>query len=314
MLLRRLCSTTTGTTIRRNISSCQKQFVPECAEIEQQTFVRLQQTLSEVDKLLVLTGAGISTESGIPDYRSKIKGRYEKHRPITHQEFLNSEQWRRRYWARNFLAWPRFSAAQSNRTHKVLAEWERSSPQRFLWLITQNVDGLHRKAGSQKMTELHGCGHFVRCMSCGNKFERELVQRWLADLNAGWATGELGELRPDGDVDVSEAALHAFSIPHCPDCGPGSILKTDVVFFGDCVPAGVVGHCQEMVEQCTGLLVLGSSLTVLSGLRFVIQAHLRGVPILIVNIGETRADVMATVKLEAKCSDVVSRLRLVERN
>jgi NAD+-dependent protein deacetylase sirtuin 4 len=135
---------------------------------------------------------------------------------------------------------------------------------RFLWLITQNVDGLHRKAGSQKMTELHGCGHFVRCMNCGNKFERfsflfidrnkeihlhrELVQRWLADLNAGWATGELGELRPDGDVDVSEAALHSFSIPHCPDCGPGSILKTDVVFFGDCVPAEVVGHCQDMVR------------------------------------------------------------------
>ncbi|KAL3123525.1 hypothetical protein niasHT_006604 [Heterodera trifolii] len=264
-------------------------FVPTTNGIDGKAFDKFQEHFSRVDKLVVMTGAGISTES----------------------EFMGSEWWRRRYWARNFLAWPRFSAAQCNVTHRTMARWEHSDPNRFFWLITQNVDGLHAKAGSQRLTELHGCGHAVRCMKCGDKYAREQMQCWLNELNASWdgnALAEQLELRPDGDVDVPEQYLHSFAVPHCPRCGPGSVLKTDVVFFGDTVPAESVKHCSAMINECSGLLVLGSSLTVMSGFRFAVQAQMLDLPILIVNIGATRADPFATAKLDARCSEVVARL------
>ncbi|KAL3073369.1 hypothetical protein niasHS_015395 [Heterodera schachtii] len=286
-------------------------FVPTTNGIDGKAFDKFQEHFSRIDKLVVMTGAGISTESGIPDYRSKLSGRYREHRPITYQEFMGSEWWRRRYWARNFLAWPRFSAAQCNVTHRTMARWEHNDPNRFLWLITQNVDGLHAKAGSQRLSELHGCGHAVRCMKCGDKYAREQMQCWLNELNASWdgnALAEQLELRPDGDVDVPEQYLHSFAVPHCPRCGPGSVLKTDVVFFGDTVPAESVKHCSAMINECSGLLVLGSSLTVMSGFRFAVQAQMLDLPILIVNIGATRADPFATAKLDARCSEVVARL------
>jgi len=283
-------------------------YVPKSLPLSQEKLKEFISVLKNVDKLVVMTGAGISTESGIPDYRSKGIGVYarSKNRPITIQEFLSSEKNRRRYWARNFIAWPVFSSAKCNETHYKLSEWENDD--RFLWLITQNVDGLHSAAGSKNVTELHGCGRLVECLKCHDTFDRAIVQDWFTELNPGWTVQEIGEMRPDGDVEIPESALESFKVPHCPNCGPGSILKTKVVFFGDNVSRKVVDDCYNKIDECEGLMVLGSSLTVMSGYRFVYQAYLRGVPILIVNIGPTRADEFATVKLDAKCTEVMKYL------
>jgi len=283
-------------------------FVPQCSPVLKRDAARFLDEFANIDKLLVLTGAGLSTESGIPDYRSAGVGQYARknHRPITHQEFFKSAERRRRYWARNFVAWPRFSAALCNDSHFSVAGWERSD--RFLWLITQNVDGLHAQAGSEKLTELHGCGKFVVCQSCEERYPRGDVQNWINDANPDWTIREMGELAPDGDVEIPDSAVERFNAPHCPQCGPNSILKTDVVFFGDNVRREVVDFCYEKVDECDGMLVLGSSLSVMSGYRFVYQASLRKLPILIVNIGPTRADHLATVKLSAKCSDIVKMI------
>uniref|UniRef100_A0A1I7Z6Q7 NAD-dependent protein deacylase n=1 Tax=Steinernema glaseri TaxID=37863 RepID=A0A1I7Z6Q7_9BILA len=283
-------------------------FVPKFAPVPKKDVARFLDELAGINKLLVLTGAGLSTESGIPDYRSAEVGQYARtnHRPITHQEFFASEDKRRRYWSRNYVAWPRFSSAPCNDAHYSLASWERSD--RFLWLITQNVDGLHTQAGSEMVTELHGCGRQVVCHSCYNKYSRHDVQEWIKKANPDWTIREIGELAPDGDVEIPDSALETFKVPHCPTCGPGSILKTDVVFFGDNVRRDVVDFCYQKVDESDGLLVLGSSLTVMSGYRFVYQASLRRIPILIVNIGPTRGDHLATVKLSAKCSDIVKMI------
>ncbi|TKR82856.1 hypothetical protein L596_016530 [Steinernema carpocapsae] len=283
-------------------------FVPQCAPVVKKDLHRFIDELAGIDKLLVLTGAGLSTESGIPDYRSEGVGQYARtsNRPITHQEFFKSADRRRRYWARNFVAWPRFSSASCNDSHHALAELERFG--RISWLITQNVDGLHGLAGSEKLTELHGSGRFVVCQSCDERFSRFDVQNWLHDLNPNWTIREIGEMAPDGDVEISDSALESFNMPYCPSCGPDSILKTDVVFFGDNVRRCVVDFCYEKIDECDGILVLGSSLSVMSGYRFVYQASLRKLPILIVNIGPTRADHLATVKLSAKCSEIVTQI------
>lgn len=280
-------------------------FVPECIAPGKEVVNKFLDVLHGIDRLVVLTGAGISTESGIPDYRSEKVGQYARtdHRPIEHQDFMRSEKWRRRYWARNTVAWPRFSSSKPNATHYAIASWEASD--KFTWLITQNVDGLHSRAGSTMVTELHGCGHRVKCMNCERLYPREEVQKWIMEANPDWMVTEIGELAPDGDVPISEHAVDTFQLPHCPHCGPDSILKTDVVFFGDYVPAEAVDLCYEKVEESDGMLILGSSLTVMSGYRFVYHASLRGIPILIVNIGPTRADDIATVKISAKCSDIV---------
>uniref|UniRef100_A0A914YGT8 NAD-dependent protein deacylase n=1 Tax=Panagrolaimus superbus TaxID=310955 RepID=A0A914YGT8_9BILA len=280
-------------------------FIPASKPVPQAILRDFLSIVSNVERLLVVTGAGISTESGIPDYRSKGVGMYARtnRRPMTIQEFLASEHNRKRYWSRNFVAWPRFSIAPCNDTHWKLSEWEKD--ERFLWLITQNVDGLHRAAGSEKLTELHGCSKVVKCLQCNQHYDRSEMQRWIEELNPKWTIAEIGELRPDGDVDIPDKAIENFQIPHCPTCGPKSILKTDVVFFGDNVPRKTVDYCYEIVEQCTGLLVLGSSLTVMSGYRFVYQAFLRKIPIMIVNIGPTRGDDLASIKVSAKCSDII---------
>uniref|UniRef100_A0A7E4VJ17 NAD-dependent protein deacylase n=1 Tax=Panagrellus redivivus TaxID=6233 RepID=A0A7E4VJ17_PANRE len=284
-------------------------FVPPAGAISAAALKEFKAVLADVDSLLVMTGAGISTESGIPDYRSKGVGLYARpngHRPMTIQEFLASGQNRQRYWARNFVAWPKFGSAPCNETHYKLAEWE--GDPRFQWLITQNVDGLHTLAGSQRITELHGCSRAVKCLQCHEIYDRADLQTQLNKLNPNWALTEIGELRPDGDVDIPAHAVDAFKVPECVHCGPSAILKPDVVFFGDNVPRKVVDNCYKMVDDASGLLVLGSSLTVMSGYRFVYQAHLRGIPVLIVNIGPTRGDHFATVKLDARVSDVMNAL------
>uniref|UniRef100_F1L8U6 NAD-dependent protein deacylase n=1 Tax=Ascaris suum TaxID=6253 RepID=F1L8U6_ASCSU len=280
-------------------------FVPECSQPSKDVLKKFRDVLASVSRFTVLTGAGISTESGIPDYRSEKVGQYarSKHRPIDYQTFMKSERWRRRYWARNAIAWPRFSRSEPNTTHHAIASWEQSD--KFNWLITQNIDGLHTKAGSRMLTELHGCGHRVRCMNCRAVFPRDEVQKWIMDANRSWYVSEVGEMAPDGDIPIPEDAIDSFTLPCCPHCGPGSILKTDVVFFGDCVPREDVDKCYEKLEESDALLVLGSSLMVMSGFRFVQRAHVRRMPILIVNIGPTRADHLATVKVSAKCTDII---------
>lgn len=285
-------------------------FVPEYAPPAKDVINKFLDILYGFKRFVVLTGAGISTESGIPDYRSEKVGQYARtsYRPVDYFDFMNSEKWRKHYWARNTVAFRRNSQSQPNSIHKAVASWENSN--RFSWLITQNIDGLHTLAGSQKVTELHGCGRRVKCMKCERLYTREEVQKWIITANPNWFIDEIGTSEPDGDADISDHAENVFNLPLCPHCGRGSILKTDVVFFGDCVPAAASGKCFQEVEECDGLLVLGSSLVVNTGTQYVHQAYLRGVPILIVNIGPTEGDHIATMKISARCSDVVKHINL----
>uniref|UniRef100_A0A0N5APN8 Deacetylase sirtuin-type domain-containing protein n=1 Tax=Syphacia muris TaxID=451379 RepID=A0A0N5APN8_9BILA len=286
-------------------------FVPRCQQPSEDAVKRFLDALHDVDRFVVLTGAGVSTESGIPDYRSEKVGQYarSKHRPINHNVFMASELSRMKYWARNFIGWSIFSKCEPNINHYEMAKWESSS--KFVWLITQNVDKLHTKAGSKMLTELHGCGHRVRCMQCQRIYPREDVQNWIAENNPNWTVDKIGEVAPDGDIELSDEAIKSFKLPFCPHCGPKSILKTDVVFFGDFVPRKTVDFCYEKINECDGLLVVGSSLTVMSGYRFAYHASQRKIPIFIVNIGLTRADNLATVKLSARCSDVIPYISML---
>ncbi|XGW07784.1 hypothetical protein V3C99_010717 [Haemonchus contortus] len=263
--------------------------------------------VAAIDKLLVLTGAGVSTESGIPDYRSEKIGLFERtnYRPVTIQEFLASESARKRYWSRNFLAWPKFSSAQCNEAHRAIASWERSK--KFVWLITQNVDGLHAKAGSHMLTELHGCSLRVKCLGCGEITDRADHQPRMEELNAEWMKVNFaGDLAPDGDSILTPGAEQSFVLPECQKCG--GMLKTDVVFFGDNVSRQDVDTCYEKLEQCTGVLVLGSSLTVNTGSNYVYEAGLMGKPVLIVNIGPTGADHIADMRLSAPVTSIIKDL------
>uniref|UniRef100_A0A8R1DNH8 NAD-dependent protein deacylase n=1 Tax=Caenorhabditis japonica TaxID=281687 RepID=A0A8R1DNH8_CAEJA len=285
-----------------------QKYVPQAGEICEKTLKSFVSQIGSVEKLLVLTGAGMSTESGIPDYRSKDVGLYARiaHKPIYHQEFMKSERCRQRYWSRNYLAWPKFGSAAPNINHYSLAKWEASD--RFLWLITQNVDGLHLKAGSKMVTELHGSALQVICTNCEYREMREDYQYRLDKANPGFREQHVapGEIAPDGDVSLPVGTEKGFKIPECPDCG--GIMKTDVTFFGDNVSMSKVNSCYEKVDECDGILALGSSLAVLSGYRFVYHAHLQNKPVFIVNIGPTRADHMATMKLDVKLSDVLNKI------
>uniref|UniRef100_A0A8R1TMY2 Deacetylase sirtuin-type domain-containing protein n=1 Tax=Onchocerca volvulus TaxID=6282 RepID=A0A8R1TMY2_ONCVO len=283
-------------------------FVPECAQPTDGNIKEFVDVLKTIRHLVVMTGAGISTESGIPDYRSPKVGQYARtdHRPVLHGDFMQSLVVRKRFWTRNFVAWPRFSASQPNVTHQIIANWEKSK--RFTWLITQNVDGLHTAAGSKMLSELHGCGRRVICMNCHSLYDRQIIQEWIQKANPNWCLEEIGELAPDGDCDIPDKAVDNFNPPVCPKCGPKSILKTDVVFFGGFIDPEIQSKCYDMVKSCDGLLVLGSSLTVLSSYRYVQQAFEQSTPILIANIGPTAADDLATVKISAKCSDIIKHV------
>ncbi len=247
---------------------------------------------------VVLTGAGISTDSGIPDYRGPGSPRRS---PMTYSEFCSGEQARVRYWARSFAGWPRMAEAEPNAGHHAVAAME--GCEAVFGLITQNVDGLHRKAGSRTVVELHGRQAQVACLGCGSRFDREWHQRRLAELNPGFDPTPL-QLAPDGDVDLGSVA--GYRVAACPRCS--GVLKPDVVFFGEAVPRDRVAWCFELVDAAEALLVAGSSLTVLSGYRFARHAHGRGIPIVIVNRGETRADPLATLKLDAGCSEILGAL------
>ena len=254
-------------------------------------------------RIVALTGAGCSTESGIPDYRGPGR-RAAVRRPIQHLEFVTRPEVRARYWARSVLGWPVFATPRPNAAHRALADLERAGI--LAGVITQNVDRLHQSAGSNRVIELHGALTWVRCLDCGAAVARSELQHRLVELNPGFASAHAPELRPDGDADLPPEAERAFQVPSCESCG--GVLKPDVVFFGANVPTWVVAAAFELLERGDALLVVGSSLAVYSGYRFVARAAARRTPIAIVNLGETRADRLAAARLEARAGDVLPRL------
>ncbi len=251
-------------------------------------------------RFTVLTGAGVSTDSGIPDYRgpgAPVRS------PMTYQEFVSTEAARQRYWARSYLGWSRLHRAAPNPSHRAVARLEATG--RVPLLVTQNVDGLHEAAGSRSVCALHGRIADVVCLGCGRGSSRSALQDRMRALNPGFAEEHADVLtRPDGDVELK--ATDGFALPACEACG--GALKPDVVFFGENVPKPRVQRCLDAVDASEALLVAGSSLTVLSGFRFVRHAHKAGVPVVIVNRGATRGDDLATYKVDAGCAPFLSAL------
>ncbi len=253
---------------------------------------------------VALTGAGMSTDSGIPDYRGPTSVRAT---PMQYGEFVRSEESRRRYWARSYLGWRRIGQAAPNAGHRALVELEDAGLQ---GVLTQNVDGLHAAAGSAGVIDLHGRIADVVCLDCGRISPRLELQQRLADLNPDLNEPpvlEHAELRPDGDAVVED--WHRFRLAACADCD--GLLKPDVVFFGESVPKPRVEGAYALVDRAEVLVVLGSSLTVMSGLRFVRHQTKHGRPTVVVNRGRTRGDDLATLKLERGCSETLTGL--VER-
>jgi NAD-dependent SIR2 family protein deacetylase len=252
--------------------------------------------------VLVLSGAGLSTESGIPDYRGPT-GLARRATPMTYQTFTASQDARRRYWARSHLGWRHIGQAVPNLGHHAVAELGR---RRLLaGVITQNVDGLHQAAGAAGVTELHGSLHRVICLSCGQRTVRTDLHRRLAAANPGWDAGP-ALINPDGDAVLTDDATESFRVVDCASCD--GVLKPDVVFFGENVPRPRVQACYAMVEQASSLVVLGSSLTVMSGFRYVRHAAKVPVPVVIVNQGATRGDAYAAATLDAPLGRVLTDL------
>lgn len=244
--------------------------------------------------VVVLSGAGLSTESGIPDYRGP-SGAARRHTPMTYQVFTRDAQARRRYWARSHLGWRVIARAAPNDGHRAVARLQRGGL--VDGVITQNVDGLHTAAGSPRVVELHGRLDEVVCLGCGNQTSREELDRRLREANPGF-DARVSAVNPDGDVDLADDEVAEFRTVDCTFCGAG-VLKPDVVFFGETVPAPRVARCFDMVQRARLLLVLGSSLTVMSGRRFVLRAAKLGIPVVIVNQGPTRGDGYAALTLDA---------------
>ena len=252
-------------------------------------------------QILVLTGAGISTDSGIPDYRGE--GRVARH-PMTFDSFMGSPQAQARYWSRSFVGWSRINEAKPNSGHRALASAERSG--RLDYLITQNVDGLHQAAGSKNVVDLHGRLDRVICMNCKAIITRTEMDQLLSNLNPSVRKDVTVEFSPDGDAEI-EASVD-FKVPNCPICN--GVVKPDVVFFGENVPAERAEHAIGRIETAGALLVAGTSLTVNSGLRFVRAAAKANKPVVIVNLGPTKGDELASAKIEANTSLALERLLL----
>jgi NAD-dependent SIR2 family protein deacetylase len=251
-------------------------------------------------RLAVLTGAGVSTLSGIPDYRDE-QGDWKRARPVEFRPFMTRADVRQRYWSRSAVGWPIIRNAQPNAAHRALARLE--SRGCVSLLITQNVDGLHQAAGSGNVIDLHGRLDIVLCMQCGHSLARAHLQHRLLADNPGWAEVE-ARVAPDGDVDIAGRDHGDFVVPACPRCG--GILKPDVVFFGEPVPRERVARAFDGVAQADALLVVGSSLMVYSGFRFAEAAAAARKPIAAVNLGRTRADHLFALKISEPCGEVLS--------
>ncbi|HST43946.1 MAG TPA: NAD-dependent protein deacetylase [Luteimonas sp.] len=244
-------------------------------------------------RVFVLTGAGCSTGSGIPDYRD-AEGGWKRPPPVTIQAFTGDAAAYRRYWARSHVGWPRFATAQPNAAHRALATLEDSG--RCPLLVTQNVDGLHQRAGARSVIDLHGNLASVVCLSCGERVPREDLQARHDAANPGWSPSGAATA-PDGDTDLSDTAVACFTALGCERCG--GLLKPDVVFFGENVPRARYQAAVDALHAADAMLVVGSSLMVYSGYRFARMAGERGLPLAILNRGRTRADDLATLKVDA---------------
>jgi NAD-dependent protein deacetylase/lipoamidase sirtuin 4 len=256
-------------------------------------------------RVLVLSGAGVSTESGIPDYRGP-RSAARRIQPMYYREFVGNPAARARYWARSAVGWPRVSRARPNSGHAALAEMERSGA--VIGLVTQNVDRLHQAAGSKRVVELHGALADVVCLECGTYEQRQQLQERLLEMNPGWAREQFRAAvsAPDGDAQVELPADGPFRVPACLRCT--GVLKPDVVFFGESVPRRRVEEALALLGEAEALLVVGSSLAVYSGYRFAVQAHEVSMPVAIINIGPCRADPLATVRMEAALGETLPPL------
>jgi len=252
-------------------------------------------------RLLVLTGAGISTDSGIPDYRDS-NGEWKRKQPVQHPDFMRCEHTRKRYWGRSLIGWPVIRDARPNAAHTALAQLEQLG--HIDLLVTQNVDGLHQRAGSQKVVDLHGRSDQVICMRCDFSCSRDEVHHLSAKMNPAF-THFRAETAPDGDADL-EVDFSNFRIPDCPHCG--GILKPDVVFFGDNVPKQRVTDALDALQRADGLLVIGSSLMVYSGFRFCRRAQEWSKPIAALTLGKTRADDLLSLKINQPIGPVLSAI------
>jgi NAD-dependent SIR2 family protein deacetylase len=259
---------------------------------------RLSRWIARHDRVFVLTGAGCSTASGIPDYRDD-KGEWKRRPPVMIQAFRTQPEIYRRYWARAYVGWPRLTAAAPNAAHRAFAAWEAAGSLHHL--VTQNVDGLHQRAGSRAVVDLHGRLDVVVCLECGARSTRAALQESIAASNGGWNAE--AATAPDGDADIDASAIDSFVAPRC-DCG--GLLKPDVVFFGENVPSGRYTQAREALGSADALLVAGSSLMVYSGFRFVRLAREAGLPIAIVNRGRTRGDDFAELKIEGDVGSVLT--------
>lgn len=253
-------------------------------------------------RLFILTGAGCSTSSGIPDYRDS-HGNWKRTPPVTYADFMGSETTRQRYWARSLVGWRRFGQAVPNGAHHALAQLERMGRSEIL--LTQNVDRLHQSAGSEKVIDLHGRLDLVRCMGCGLKMPRDDFQHELGHRNPVWLALDAPDA-PDGDADLEREDFSSFNVPACIACG--GVLKPDVVFFGENVPRDVVDAARERLAAADAMLVVGSSLMVYSGFRFVQAAVKQGIAVAAVNLGRTRADDLLTLKVESACENALAFL------
>ena len=250
-------------------------------------------------RLFVLTGAGVSTASGIPDYRD-LEGGWKRPPPVTLQAFTASATTRSRYWARSLVGWRRFGSAQPNDAHRALARLEAAG--RVEALLTQNVDGLHQRAGSRSVIDLHGRLDEVRCLSCERRTPRAQFQHELERRNPDWLALEAGDA-PDGDADLDGLDFAAFDAPDCAHCG--GLLKPDVVFFGESVPRERVERARTHLAASDAMLVVGSSLMVFSGFRFAREAAALGKPVAAINLGRTRADDLLALKVERDCGSAL---------
>lgn len=262
----------------------------------------LQNFIAHHRRLFVLTGAGCSTDSGIPDYRD-TDGGWKRAQPVTYQAFMGEESTRKRYWARSLIGWRRFGKALPNPTHHALARLEQLG--KLELLLTQNVDGLHQLAGNRNVVDLHGRLDTVRCMGCARRSPRHALQQSLLELNPAWARLDAFDA-PDGDADLEGHDFNGFNVPPCPRCG--GVLKPDVVFFGENVPRDRVTVAMQALEAADAMLVVGSSLMVFSGYRFAHAAAKVGKPIAAINLGRTRADPLLSLKVQQPCAEALAFL------